>query len=304
MSRSDDLALIESGMLTVRGVNNTVVLSNKVLTVQDTGFVLADASAGQLKITLPVASTPMDVRIQRIDNTANRLLVYAAKGESIKFHTHLREGGYPFCMVLGGGDFWHLRSDGAGSWVLIDRLDKTAAGRVVFDTSIALNPGGWGKPSGVLLSRTDWPWLWDHAQQSGMLVSEADRTGMEGCWTSGNGSTTFRMPELRGEFLRAFDEARGLDQGRQAGSRQLGSLQVLDSTVSTSTVTGLYNPSTPENEAASRAGLDPINAAEYGNAASYVGVGGGNSAKAINEPNNFGVSRPRNIAQPVRIKLI
>lgn len=304
MSRSDDLALIESGMLSARGVNNAVIRGSKVLTAQDTGFVLADASAGQLKITLPIANRPMDIRVQRLDNTANRLLAYAADGERIKFHTHLRSEGYPFCMVLGGGDFWHLRSDGAGSWVLIDRLDKTAVGRIAYDASTALNPGGWGIPDAALLNRADWPWLWDYAQQSGMLVSEAGRTGTEGCWTSGDESTLFRLPDLRGEFIRGFDETRGLDVGRQPGGRQLGSLQVLDSTVQTYTVTGLYNPSAPESEAAARAGLDPINIDEYGSAATLVALGGGGPGKAVSAPNNFGVARPRNIAQPVRIKLI
>ncbi|MGB9088937.1 MAG: phage tail protein [Pseudomonas farsensis] len=304
MSRSDDLALIESGMLSARGVNNAVIRGSKVLTAQDTGFVLADASAGQLKITLPIANRPMDIRVQRLDNTANRLLAYAADGERIRFHTHLRSEGYPFCMVLGGGDFWHLRSDGAGSWVLIDRLDKTAVGRIAYDASTALNPGGWGIPDAALLNRADWPWLWDYAQQSGMLVSEAGRTGMEGCWTSGDESTLFRLPDLRGEFIRGFDETRGLDVGRQPGARQLGSVQVLDSTVQTGTVTGLYNPTTPENEAAARAGLDPMNVDEYGAGATFIGIGGGSAGKAVNAPNNFGITRPRNIAQPVRIKLI
>lgn len=307
MSRSDDLALIESGMLSVQGVNNTVVRSSKVLTTQETGFVLADASAGQLKITLPVASRPMDVRIQRVDNTANRLLVYAASGEKIKFHAHLRPEGYPFCMVLGGGDFWHLRSDGAGSWVMIDRLDKTSVGRAVFDTSIALSPGGWGTPDGVLLNRTDWPWLWDHALQSGMLTNESSRAGMEGCWTSGDGSTTFRLPELRGEFLRALDLSRGLDAGRVAGSRQKGSLVSAD----TGTGLGVWIPAMPAAglttaQTQAGAGFDPIPLADYPGVR-LNGIASSDVDSLPGQAGNWaaaGVSRPRNIAYPIHIKLI
>lgn len=37
---------------------------------------------------------------------------------------------------------------------------------------------------------------------------------------AGNGSTTFKLPDLRGEFLRGWDEGRGVDVGRTLGSWQ------------------------------------------------------------------------------------
>ena len=36
----------------------------------------------------------------------------------------------------------------------------------------------------------------------------------------GNGSTTFNIPDLRGEFIRGFDNGRGVDSGRSFGSFQ------------------------------------------------------------------------------------
>ena len=36
----------------------------------------------------------------------------------------------------------------------------------------------------------------------------------------GDGSTTFNLPELRGEFLRAWDDSRGVDSGRSFGTAQ------------------------------------------------------------------------------------
>ena len=36
----------------------------------------------------------------------------------------------------------------------------------------------------------------------------------------GNGSTTFNVPDLRGEFIRGWDDARGVDSGRSFGSFQ------------------------------------------------------------------------------------
>ena len=37
---------------------------------------------------------------------------------------------------------------------------------------------------------------------------------------SGNGSTTFNVPDLRGEFVRGWDDGRGIDSGRAFGSAQ------------------------------------------------------------------------------------
>jgi microcystin-dependent protein len=36
----------------------------------------------------------------------------------------------------------------------------------------------------------------------------------------GNGSTTFNLPDLRGEFIRGYDNGRGVDSGRAPGSAQ------------------------------------------------------------------------------------
>jgi len=37
----------------------------------------------------------------------------------------------------------------------------------------------------------------------------------------GDGSTTFGVPDLRGEFLRGWDDSRGIDSGRSLGSAQI-----------------------------------------------------------------------------------
>lgn len=39
---------------------------------------------------------------------------------------------------------------------------------------------------------------------------------------AGNGSTTFNLPDLRGEFVRGWDNGRGVDSGRVFGSAQAG----------------------------------------------------------------------------------
>ncbi|HCT08784.1 MAG TPA: phage tail protein [Pseudomonas sp.] len=105
----------------------------------------------------------------------------------------------------------------------------------------------------------------------------------------------FRLPESRGEFLRGWDHGRGVDTGRELGSAQKGSLQTVDSTITTVTVTGLYNATvTPESNARAAYGLDIGNAGDYPGAA-YGGISGSGGTMAA-EGNNFGVTRPRNLA--------
>ena len=48
---------------------------------------------------------------------------------------------------------------------------------------------------------------------------------------AGNGSTTFNIPDLRGEFIRGFDNGRGADSGRGLGSYQAHSYQSHNHTV-------------------------------------------------------------------------
>jgi len=42
---------------------------------------------------------------------------------------------------------------------------------------------------------------------------------------AGDGSTTFLLPDLRGEFVRGWDDSRGADTGRTFGSAQTGQVE-------------------------------------------------------------------------------
>lgn len=243
------------------------------------GLLLIDASGAEVAATLPPSNAALGVRdviVRRTDNSGNRLTVRASDDDKIKFHTHLRAAGYPFLVLMGAGDWWHLRSDGAGGWWPIGRHDTTPLGRPVFETTTVFAPGGYGALSGSELVRAEWPWLWDHAQQSGMLTTEAARVGMEGGWTSGDGVLTFRGPEGRGEFLRMLDDGRGVDAGRVSGSWAPDMLRSHDHGIATRIYHG--------------AGSDPAWSAG-GSSLRTVATGGHETS-------------PRNIAYPGRIKLI
>jgi hypothetical protein len=87
-------------------------------------------------------------------------------------------------------------------------------------------PTGYLKRNGALVSRTTYAALWTFAQASGNLVAnDGAWTGNEGAFSPGDGSTTFRLPDDRGEFIRGYDDARGVDAGRVIGASQGGLAQ-------------------------------------------------------------------------------
>jgi microcystin-dependent protein len=79
----------------------------------------------------------------------------------------------------------------------------TAGTVMLFSANTA--PAGWVKANGAALSRTTYASLF---------------TNIGTTFGSGDGSTTFNIPDLRGEFLRSWDDSRGVDSGRSFGSAQ------------------------------------------------------------------------------------
>ncbi|NEX94854.1 phage tail protein [Caulobacter sp. 17J65-9] len=66
-------------------------------------------------------------------------------------------------------------------------------------------PAGWLECDGAVVSR---------ATYAGLFAAIGTSYG------AGDGSTTFRLPDLRGEFVRGWDHGRGVDAGRAQGSAQ------------------------------------------------------------------------------------
>lgn len=71
-------------------------------------------------------------------------------------------------------------------------------------------PSGWLKCNGAAISRTAY---------AGLFAAIGTTFG------AGDGFTTFNLPDLRGEFIRGWDDGRGVDGGRAMGSRQDGAIQ-------------------------------------------------------------------------------
>ena len=81
---------------------------------------------------------------------------------------------------------------------------KVPAGVVIYHAK-STAPNGYLKCNGALISRSTYA----------NLFSAIGTT-----FGSGDGSTTFALPDLRGEFIRGFDDGRGADSGRSFASTQ------------------------------------------------------------------------------------
>lgn len=71
-------------------------------------------------------------------------------------------------------------------------------------------PAGWIKANGAAVSRTAY---------AGLFLAIGTTYG------AGDGVTTFKVPDLRGEFLRGLDDGRSVDAGRTLGSGQADSFK-------------------------------------------------------------------------------
>ena len=100
--------------------------------------------------------------------------------------------------------------------------DPMIAGMVViFPTNSP--PTGWLELDGSLVSRTTYADLWTYAQTTGNVV--ADGSWAEGNFSTGDLSTTFRLPDARGYFIRGWDNGSGVDSGRAIGTQQNDAFQ-------------------------------------------------------------------------------
>tara|TARA_S200000501_G_scaffold370575_1_gene412004 strand:+ start:742 stop:1887 length:1146 start_codon:yes stop_codon:yes gene_type:complete len=105
----------------------------------------------------------------------------------------------PASIVNGG----FLQTDGSGT-LSFATPDSVPTG-CVFCRAVASVPAGYLECNGAAISRTTY---------SALFAVIGTQYG------SGNGSSTFNLPDLRGEFVRGFDNGRGVDSGRSINNPQ------------------------------------------------------------------------------------
>ena len=105
----------------------------------------------------------------------------------------------------------------------------------VFCMAVATVPSGYLECNGAAVSRSTYSVLF-------AVIGTAYGTG--------NGSSTFNLPDLRGEFVRGFDNGRGVDSGRSIASSQSSQFGQHNHNVSASSSSSVTDPGhrhLPEN---------------------------------------------------------
>jgi len=126
-------------------------------------------------------------------------------------------------------------------------------------------PDGYLKANGALISRTTYADLF---------------TAIGTTFGVGDGSTTFAVPDLRGEFPRGWDDGRGVDSGRGFGSAQAQNIQ-------------------PHTHTMRNTATDNLNAGAFVKTIDYItntGTGSSTGSTGTTE------TRPRNVALLACIK--
>ena len=183
-----------------------------------------------------------------------------------------------------------LQSDGSGnlSFTALPQAVPTGSVHVMATTTV---PSGYLECDGSAISRTTYSALF---------------TIIGTTWGTGDGSTTFNVPDLRGEFVRGWDNGKGTDSGRGFASSQTDQNKSHNHSA-TSTVTDPGHFHTTENFVVRSNYQEPRN----------LGVGTDGNANTTGNTNskttgitvstsiaNDGAtdSRPRNIAMMYVIK--
>ena len=198
-----------------------------------------------------------------------------------------------------------LQTDGSGN--LSFQIVAGVPSGSVFCMAVATVPSGYLECNGAAVSRTTYAALF-------AIIGTAYGTG--------NGSSTFNLPDLRGEFVRGFDNGRNADTGRSIASSQgasnashnhsislsgttstkslTGSVQKISETFNNNGVTtGIFSkqtgfnagftPGAPDNNDAGAFNID----ASHNHTFSASGTSGSQGSEA----------RPRNVAMMYIIKV-
>ena len=132
------------------------------------------------------------------DFNANQYLQIGANNVNAYFYNK-RSGKY--LSMRNDGE---LRYDGKRLLNVDDLTGMIPSGAVLYFAGRTA-PTGWLKANGAAVSRTTYATLF---------------AAIGTTYGAGDGRSTFNLPDLRAEFLRGWDDGRGIDSGRAFGSAQ------------------------------------------------------------------------------------
>ena len=153
-------------------------------------------------ITTYVAGQRFRVKFHAVGNGADTINVSGLGANSLKQYDST---GAKVAAVIAVNQLADVEYDGV-DMVMLDALPVASlpAGSIIYIAKNAA-PTGYLKANGAAVSRTIY---------SALFAAIGTTFGV------GDGATTFNLPELRGEFIRGWDDGRSVESGRVFGSAQ------------------------------------------------------------------------------------
>jgi len=155
------------------------------------------ATAGTARVSISNAGLDMTNALPiRFQDSSGSPFVSLKSPSSLSGNVDLT---LPSSIVSGG----FMQTDGSGN--LSFQVVAGVPSGAVFCIAVASVPSGYLECNGAAVSRTTYAALF------AVIGTQ---------YGAGNGSSTFNIPDLRGEFIRGFDNGKGTDSGRSIASSQ------------------------------------------------------------------------------------
>ncbi|MCE5274869.1 MAG: tail fiber protein [Deltaproteobacteria bacterium] len=174
-------------------------------------YAAATGSANVYAVTLSpalsayVTGMPISFLANFTNTGPATLNVNGLGAKSIQHHSLALDAG-----DIQGGQIATVIYDGTGFQMVNAKRSAQVPAGIVEWMAASTAPVGWLKCNGANVSRTAY---------AALFAAVGTTFG------AGNGTTTFNLPDLRSEFIRGWDDGRGVDSGRTFGSAQADALE-------------------------------------------------------------------------------
>lgn len=200
-----------------RFYGQATISTNSTITPDQAGYFITVQSGGVLTVTLasvssfnhgdiiPITAYCLTNAVVNITPQPGQPIADPVNGNSSVIYMHNRE----HIMLIALTSYWAILSADGNFYT----AGEEVKGRRARGNTLPLQ--------GQLLQRSQYPRLWQFVSSlpsNQEVITEslyfADSVTYRGFFTTGDGSTTFRLPDERGLFERMLDGGRGLDTSR------------------------------------------------------------------------------------------
>lgn len=209
------------------------ITANYTVLPTDGGMIEIDASAGNITVTMAKASTHIAAEIGfiRTDSSANTVSIFPTSGDLFAGEGFV----WPQCNLTRFEPFI-FKKYGATRWTVVsgDNIQINAdtvtnkpffAKDGVMVDELMINDSFIGMVAPFAMNTAPYGWLECSGQAVSRLTYAKLFLKIGTRYGAGDGVNTFTLPDMRGEFVRGWDNGRGVDFGHAFGTNQNDSVQ-------------------------------------------------------------------------------